>query len=437
MHTHTLAPSTSAVTVRRDYKRAAFASTVGTTVEWYDFFIYAQAAALIFADLFFAPMGGAGQLVAYVTVGISFVFRPLGAVLAGYFGDLIGRKAVLVATLAMMGIATVGIGLLPTYASIGVWAPIALIVLRIVQGFSTGGEWGGAALMSVEHAPPTRRGIFGASTQMGVPLGMLLATATLTLCTVTTTDEQFREWGWRLPFLVSILLIVIGFYIRRRVEESPVFVELSERKQRSHAPVRALLRRHPRQVILAALSFIGTNGNGYMVIGGFLVAYASKTFGLGRTELLIATLASAVVWGAFTLIGAAWSDTAGRTRVMNVGNALLALFAVPFFFMVDTGSLAWIYVALIVFAVGLGLSYGPQPALFAEMFPAAVRYSGASIAYAIGAILGGAFVPTVSQWLLTWTGTTTAIGIYLGVLAVISFAATRAIKDRSGVDLSL
>jgi MFS family permease len=225
--------------VSREHRRAAMASMVGTTVEWYDFFIYAQAASLIFAQLFFAPMGSSGQLVAYVTIGISFVFRPLGAIVAGYFGDKIGRKKVLIATLTLMGAATVGMGLLPTYATIGIWAPIILVVLRILQGFSTGGEWGGAALMAVEHAPKGKRGIYGAATQMGVPLGMLIAVGTLALCTGLLSEEQFEAWGWRIPFLISFVLILVGFYIRRRVEETPVFKELAERKERNHTPVRA------------------------------------------------------------------------------------------------------------------------------------------------------------------------------------------------------
>jgi len=386
----------------KEYDRAAMASMVGTTVEWYDFFIYAQAAALIFADLFFKPMGSAGQIVSYVTVGISFVFRPLGAIVAGYLGDRLGRKRVLVATLAMMGAATVLIGVLPTYASIGIWAPILLILLRVVQGFSTGGEWGGAALLAVEHAPTKRRGFFGAFVQMGVPLGMLLATGVLALCTFTLTDEQFTTWGWRVPFLLSVVLIGVGFYIRSKVSESPVFAELKERRTESNTPIRTLFKKHPKQVVLAALSFIGTNGNGYMVIGGFIVAYATKTYGLGKTELLIATLASAVTWGVFTI---------------------------------DTGNLGWIYVAMILFSVGLGLSYGPQPALFAELFPASIRYSGASISYAVGTIFGGAFAPTVAQWLLGKTGGTLAISIYLALLAAVSFVATMLIKDRSGRDL--
>ncbi|MBQ7804799.1 MFS transporter, partial [Rhodococcus sp. (in: high G+C Gram-positive bacteria)] len=188
-------------------------------------------------------------------------------------------------------------------------------------------------------------------------------------------------------------------------------------------------------VVLAALSFIGTNGNGYMVIGGFIVAYATKTYGLGKTELLIATLASAVTWGVFTMIGAYWSDRRGRTTVMNVGNLAMVLFAVPFFLLIDTGNLGWIYVAMILFSVGLGLSYGPQPALFAELFPASIRYSGASISYAVGTIFGGAFAPTVAQWLLGKTGGTLAISIYLALLAAVSFVATMLIKDRSGRDL--
>lgn len=237
------------------------------------------------------------------------------------------------------------------------------------------------------------------------------------------------------PFLLSVVLIGVGFYIRSKVSESPVFAELKERRTESNTPIRTLFKKHPKQVVLAALSFIGTNGNGYMVIGGFIVAYATKTYGLGKTELLIATLASAVTWGVFTMIGAYWSDRRGRTTVMNVGNLAMILFAVPFFLLIDTGNLGWIYVAMILFSVGLGLSYGPQPALFAELFPASIRYSGASISYAVGTIFGGAFAPTVAQWLLGKTGGTLAISIYLALLAAVSFVATMLIKDRSGRDL--
>ncbi|AJW42077.1 major facilitator superfamily transporter [Rhodococcus sp. B7740] len=423
--------------VSREHRRAAMASMVGTTVEWYDFFIYAQAASLIFAQLFFAPMGSSGQLVAYVTIGISFVFRPLGAIVAGYFGDKIGRKKVLIATLTLMGAATVGMGLLPTYATIGIWAPIILIVLRILQGFSTGGEWGGAALMAVEHAPKGKRGIYGAATQMGVPLGMLIAVGTLALCTGLLSEEQFEAWGWRIPFLISFVLILVGFYIRRRVEETPVFKELAERKERNHTPVRALWRTNKKQVMLAALSFIGTNGNGYIIVGGFIVAYSTREHGLARVDVLVASLFAAIVWGVFTLLGAHLSDRYARTTIMNLGNAAMVLCAIPFFLLVDTGELHWIYVALGLFAVGLGLSYGPQPALYAEMFPAAVRFSGASIGYAIGTVLGGAFVPTISEALFKGTGTSMSISIYLMILAAISFVATSRIKNRRDEDLNV
>ncbi|MEK8069594.1 MFS transporter [Rhodococcoides navarretei] len=423
--------------VSREHRRAAMASMVGTTVEWYDFFIYAQAASLIFAQLFFAPMGSSGQLVAYVTIGISFIFRPLGAIVAGYFGDKFGRKKVLIATLTLMGAATVGMGLLPTYATIGIWAPIILIVLRILQGFSTGGEWGGAALMAVEHAPKGKRGIYGAATQMGVPLGMLIAVGTLALCTGLLSEEQFEAWGWRIPFLISFVLILVGFYIRRRVEETPVFKELSERKERNHTPVRALWRTNKKQVMLAALSFIGTNGNGYIIVGGFIVAYSTREYGLARVDVLVASLFAAIVWGVFTLLGAHLSDRYARTTIMNLGNAAMVLCAIPFFLLVDTGELHWIYVALGLFAVGLGLSYGPQPALYAEMFPAAVRFSGASIGYAIGTVLGGAFVPTISEALFKGTGTSMSISIYLMILAAISFVATSRIKNRRDEDLNV
>ena len=418
---------------------------VGTTIEWYDFFIYAQAAGLVLAGLYFAPLAndnaGLAQLVAWASLGISFLFRPLGAIVAGHLGDRLGRKAMLVLTLVIMGAATALIGLLPTFEQIGVWAPILLILLRILQGFSAGGEWGGAALMSVEHAPVHKRGFFGAYPQIGVPTGLILATGVMLLVTSSMSEEAFLAWGWRVPFLFSVLLIVVGFVIRRSVDESPVFKEMQDRKKESAAPLRQLFSGHWRQVILTALIFIANNAAGYLLIA-FFSSYATKPveaggLGMERSPVLLASTIAAVFWLASTMIGGILSDKIGRIRTFQFGYVWLFLWAVPMFLLIDTGEILWFTVALVVLASGLGFSYGPQAALYAEMFPAQVRYSGVSIGYAIGAILGGAFAPLIAQLLLDETAWSPSIGIYIMVLATISFVAVSVVKETRGIPLGV
>jgi len=437
-----LAPTSA----KRSEERRVLAGTmVGTTIEWYDFFIYAQAAGLVLAGLFFAPLAGdnapLAQLVAWASLGISFLFRPLGAIVAGHLGDRLGRKAMLVFTLVMMGAATALIGLLPTFDQIGVWAPILLIVLRIVQGFSAGGEWGGAALMSVEHAPATKRGFFGAYPQIGVPVGLILATGVMLAVTTSMSEEAFLSWGWRIPFLVSVLLILVGYVIRKSVDESPVFKEMQTRKKESAAPLTQLFRGHWRQVILTALIFIANNAAGYLLIA-FFASYATKPaeaggLGMDRSPVLVASTVAAVFWLASTMVGGILSDKIGRIRTFQLGYAFLFLWSIPMFLLIDTGEILWFAVALVVLASGLGFSYGPQAALYAEMFPAQVRYSGVSIGYAIGAILGGAFAPLIAQLLLDKTGQSTSIGVYLMVLAAISFVAVSLVKETRGIPLGV
>ena len=437
---------TQATSAKRNEERRVLAGTmVGTTIEWYDFFIYAQAAGLVLAGLFFAPLAGENeplaQLIAWASLGISFLFRPLGAIVAGHLGDRIGRKAMLVFTLVMMGAATALIGLLPTFDQIGVWAPILLIVLRILQGFSAGGEWGGAALMSVEHAPINKRGFFGAYPQIGVPVGLILATGVMILVTTSMSEEAFLSWGWRIPFLVSVLLIVVGWVIRRAVAESPVFKEMQTRKKESAAPLKQLFQNHSRQVILTALIFIANNAAGYMLIA-FFSSYATKPaeaggLGMERTPVLIASTVAAVFWLASTMLGGILSDKIGRVRTFQFGYAFLFIWAIPMFLLIDTGDIVWFALSLIILASGLGFSYGPQAALYAEMFPAQVRYSGVSIGYALGAILGGAFAPLIAQLLLDETGQSFSIGIYLMALAAISFVAVTLVKETRGVPLGI
>jgi MFS family permease len=419
-------------------RRVLAGTMVGTTIEWYDFFIFAQAAGIVFATLYFGPLAGenAGlaQLVSWATIGISFFFRPLGAVIAGRLGDKIGRKAMLVFTLILMGSATALIGLLPTYAQIGIWAPILLMLLRILQGFSAGGEWGGAALMAVEHAPVNKRGFWGAYPQIGVPVGMILATGVLFLLRSSMSPEAFLEWGWRIPFLLSVVLIVVGYFIRSAVAESPVFKRMIERKRDTATPLRNLLKTNKKQVVLAAVIFIGNNAAGYLVIA-FLSSYAQRTLGMPAAPVLLATLLASFGWLIFTLYGGILSDRIGRVRTFQIGYGLIFVWMIPLFLLIDTRNI-WAYgIAIFILTIGLGLSYGPMSAMYAEMFPANVRYSGIGIGYALGAILGGAFAALIAEALLIRTGWSGSIALYIMALCVISFIGATLVKETRGAPL--
>lgn len=424
--------------VTREERKVLAGTLVGTSIEWYDFFIYAQAAGLVLAPLFLAPVAeanpGLAQVLSFATIGISFLFRPLGAVVAGYLGDKLGRKKMLVFTLMMMGLSTALIGFLPTYAAIGIAAPILLILLRILQGFSAGGEWGGAALMAVEHAPTAKRGFFGAFPQIGVPVGMILATSTLFILTSSMSPEAFMAWGWRIPFMLSIVLIIVGYVIRRAVEESPVFEDLLRRRKEASAPLGQLFRHNTKNVVLTAIIFIGNNAAGYLLIA-FFATYAVTVLGMDRPTVLLATTLASFGWLIFTLWGGRVSDRLGRVRTFQIGYAFLALWAVPMWFLIDTGNIVWYFVALFVMTFGLGLSYGPQASLYAEMFPANVRYSGVSIGYALGAILGGAFAPMIAEALFGATGQSWTIGVYIAIAAVVSLIGVSLVKEPKGVDL--
>ncbi|OLT49013.1 MFS transporter [Saccharomonospora sp. CUA-673] len=417
------------------------ASTLaGTSIEWYDFFIYAQAASLVLAPLFFAPLSndspGLATVISLATIGISFLFRPLGAIVAGRFGDRLGRKKMLVLTLVTMGGATTLIGLLPTYTDIGVAAPLLLMLLRILQGFSAGGEWGGAALMSVEHAPVGKRGVFGAYPQVGVPIGLIMATGMLWLLTAVLTPEQFEAWGWRVPFLFSIVLVVVGYLIRRAVEESPVFQEMLQRRKESSAPLKDLLRRNKREVVLTALIFVGNNAAGYLVIAYFLT-YGTNVLGLERSAVLTVIVLASFGWLASTMWGGMLSDHIGRVRTFQLGYAFMFVWMLPMFLLVDTGNIVAFGAGIVVLGLGLGFSYGPMSALYAEMFPVNVRYSGVSIGYAFGAILGGAFAPTIAELLVQGTGWGGSVGLYIMLLAVISGVAVTMVDDPKGTDLGV
>ena len=430
---------TGTIATQTDRRRVVFATVVGTTVEWYDFFIYATAVGLVFGQLFFAPAGEEiGQILAFLTVGISFLFRPLGAFLAGHFGDKYGRKHVLMVTLILMGVATALIGLLPTHASIGVWAPILLIFLRILQGISAGGEWGGAVLMAVEHAPTSKRGLFGASPQIGVPLGLLLASGMMALMALIAPGDAFLEWGWRVPFLLSVVLILIGYYVRRKVEESPVFTELAERKEVTRMPIVQLFRKHLLLVIIAAFVFAGNNAVGYMTTGGYIQNYATNPdgpLGFERGPVLLAVAGSAVFWLLSTLFAGWVCDYIGRRKTYVIGWLMQLVGVFTLFPLVNSGSIGLLFCGLAILTIGLGFTYGPQAALYSELFPASIRFSGVSISYAIGAILGGAFAPTIAAALVAATGTTMSVSLYLAGMTLLGLIATLLLRDRSGIPL--
>ncbi|MFS0714047.1 MFS transporter [Microbacterium sp. 2P01SA-2] len=430
--------STGTIATTADRRRVVFATVVGTTVEWYDFFIYATAVGLVFGQLFFAPLGANSALIGFATVGVSFLFRPLGAFLAGHLGDRLGRKLVLMWTLILMGVATALIGLLPTYETIGLAAPVILVLLRIVQGISAGGEWGGAVLMAVEHAPKTRRGAFGASPQIGVPLGLLLASGVMALMAMIAPGDAFLAWGWRVPFLLSVVLILVGWYVRRRVEESPVFTELAERREKAHMPIVQLFRKHAALVIIAAFVFAGNNAVGYMTTGGYIQNYATNPdgpLGFDREPVLWAVAGSAVTWLVTTLIAGFLSDRIGRRTTYIAGWILQLAGVFALFPLVNTGSIGLLFAGLAILTIGLGLTYGPQAALYAELFPASIRFSGVSISYAIGAILGGAFAPTIATALVQATGSTMSVTWYLAGMTVLGLVATLLLRDRSGIPL--
>lgn len=435
----TLTPPGAAAPTSQERRRVIAATTIGTAIEWYDYFLYAAVAGLVFKEVMFAPLGAAAAtIVSFLTVGLSFLFRPLGAVLAGHFADKVGRRTVLMVTLFGMGLATTLIGLLPTYATAGWLAPALLIFLRIVQGISAGGEWGSAVLMAVEHAPVNKRGLYGAGPQVGVPAGLLLSSAALALVNAIAPGEAFMQWGWRVPFLFSLVLMLVGWWIRTGVDESPVYTEMAaDRAHEAANPLGVLFRRHFPLVLAAALAFAANSAVGYMTTGGFVQNYVTNPEGLAipRGDILWAVTASAAVWMLSTAFAGWLSDYLGRTHTLAMGFIVQAVGVGLLFPLVNTGDLGKIYFALIFLSLGIGLTYGQIAALFAELFPASVRASGASISYALGAILGGAFAPTIAASLYEATGGTRAITVYLLVMTTIGFLVALALRERKGIAL--
>jgi metabolite-proton symporter len=420
----------------REVRRVAFASAIGTTVEWYDFFIYGTAAALVLGRLFFPSASPLAEtLSAFATFSVGFVARPLGGVVIGHFGDRLGRKTMLVWTLLLMGVATAGIGLLPTYAQVGALAPILLVVLRFAQGFALGGEWSGAVLLSVEHAPPGRRGWFGSFVALGLPAGIILSNAVFLVVSATTSDAAFASWGWRIPFLASALLVAVGLFVRLRVAESPLFTEARRTQSTRRLPIADVLRRDSRTVLLAAGSYLGLSGLGYIVIVYF-VSYATGVLQLPRTNVLLVVIVASLVQTVSILAFARWSDRLGRRRVWLWGLVALVVWSLVFFPLADTRSWPLLVLSLVVMMALHGTYLGPQPAVFSELFGTTVRYSGSSLSVQLGTILGGGLVPFVATALYAAAGSSWPLTAYTVGLSVVSLLCVLGLRETYQRDLT-
>jgi metabolite-proton symporter len=422
---------------RSSLMRVILASLIGTTIEWYDFFLYGSAAALVFNKLFFPSFDPlVGTLLAFATYAVGFVARPLGGIVFGHYGDRIGRKKLLMWSLVMMGLATLLIGLLPGYDSIGIWAPIGLIVLRVVQGFAVGGEWGGAVLMAAEHGDAKRRGYWASWPQAGVPLGSLLSAGILALMAGFQSEADFIAWGWRVPFLLSAVLVVIGWYIRNRVAESPMFeAEIEAAEAPPKLPIMDVFRERPRGILLGAGLRVGEN-IGYYILTvfslTFLVDVASESRSLALDALLIG---AAVQFAAIPLL-AGLSDRIGRRPVYAFGAFGLGIFGFLFFPMLASGNDALIILAIVVGLVLHASMYAPQAAFITELFPTRIRYSGVSIAYQLTAIFAGSLAPIIALWLYKDLHSSVPVSIYVAVACTISGLSALLARETKGVELS-
>ncbi len=402
-------------------RRVLLASSVGSALEWYDFFIYGTAAALVFGELFFPKLDATvGTLAAFATFGVGFVARPLGGLVFGHLGDRIGRKPVLVITLLLVGGGTFLIGFLPTYESIGIWAPVLLVSLRLVQGFGAGAEYGGAVLLAVEHAPPGKRGFFGSWAPIGVTVGNMSAVGVFALFSALP-KEDFLAWGWRVPFLLSIVLIVFGFYIRARVTETPVFSETLAKNKPLKTPVREALRKHPREFLVVIGARLAENGLGYL-FPVFTLNYLTQTLHMAKSSvlgsLMIAYGLSLFTIPAFSIL----SDRIGRRPVYMGGAIFCALMAFPFFWLVNTQQPGLVTLAFILtISIGVSAMFGPQAAYFAELFTTRLRYSGFAFARELGSILAGGPAPFLAAWLvLQGGGQPWGVALYIIVLSLLT-----------------
>ena len=421
-------------TPERSILKVALTALAGSSIEWYDFFIYGTAAALVFPGLFFPGFGDtAGTILSYSTFAVGFVARPVGGLIFGHFGDKFGRKRALVTALILMGIGTTTIGLMPGYATIGILAPILLVTLRFLQGVCIGGQWGGAVLLATESAPSEKRGFYGSFAQMGVPVAVLISNIIFLIIAASLGDDALVAWAWRIPFLLSVLLIGLGLYIQLKLEDTPAFRHLQEYREQHQteeerreaaeaagSPVWEVLKTYPKEIALAAGAFIAINANFYILIT-YILDYATAEVGLPQSTVLTAVLISSVA-GLMAIAGfAALSDVIGRRIPYMAGAVLLGLWGLfAFWPLVDSGNPGALVLTLVLGQVFLSMMYGPQAAFYSEIFTTRVRYSGASMGYQIGSVFGGALAPIIATSLLAATGTSLSVGVYMAVVCAIT-----------------
>ena len=404
-------------------RRAVVASTVGTTIEWYDFFLYGTAAALVFPHLFFpssTPLSG--TLLSFSTLFVGFAARPVGAAIFGHMGDRVGRKATLVTTLLLMGAATFLIGVLPTAATIGVGAPIILTLLRLAQGIGVGGEWGGSVLMSMEWGSRKRRGLMASWPQLGVPIGLLLSTAMIKLMTGTLSEASFASWGWRVPFLVSFVLVMVGLYVRLRVVESPQFEEIKKTDAVVRQPLLQVFREHPLEILSSAFVRLSEQAPFYLFIT-FVLTYGTEHLGLKKGELLNYTLIAAALGLISVPLFGHLSDLFGRRLIYGIGIVCTALYAFPYFGLLDTKSSGLVLLAIVLSLIFHDMQYGPQAALIAESFGTNLRYSGAGVGYQLASVIAGGPAPLIAAAILATTHSSTGISWYIVGCCVLAMAA--------------
>ena len=420
---------------QRQLRRAVVASTVGTAIEWYDFFLYSVVTGLVFAKLFFPESDPlTGTLEAFAVYAVGFAARPVGAAIFGHYGDRIGRKATLISTLMVMGIATFLVALVPTYESVGIWGAIILTVLRFVQGVGVGGEWGGSVLIAMEWARSNHsRGFIASWPQFGVPCGLFLANLAV-LALSQMSGEQFLSWGWRVPFVLSLILVAVGLWIRLGILETPVFTRLVREQKIERTPMLEVIKRQPLEIILSAFARVAEQAPFY-IFTAFVFSYGVGILKISRDFLLVAVLAASVLSFVSIPLFGHISDRIGRKRMYTIGAATVGVFGFIYFGMLNTGSLVLIFVAVVLSIVPHDMMYGPQAALIAESFTGRLRYSGASLGYQLASVIAGGQAPLIAAWLFAEYQSGYAIAAYILVCAVISLIATALMKDYTGKDI--
>lgn len=422
---------------RRQVRKAAFASTVGTTIEWYDYFLYGTAAALVFPDVFFPNSSTyVGQLESFATYFVGFAARPIGAAFFGHWGDRMGRKATLIVTLLLMGISSALIGFLPGAASWGAAAAICLIVLRVLQGIAVGGEWSGSVLLSMEWGDQKRRGLMGSWPQLGVASGLILGTAFLTILNLTLSDAAFASWGWRLPFIASLLMVAIGLYIRLSILETPMFAKVVEEQRVRRTPVLEVIRSHPKEIVLSALVRMSEQMPFYVVTAFVLAYLTDDNHSWSKNFVLIGTLIAAGVEFVLVPFFGNLSDSVGRKRIYMLGAGLTGVWGFAYFAMLDSG-IGWlVFLALCLGLIPHAMQYGPQASLIAESFPTALRYGGAGLGYQLASVVAGGPAALIATWLIHEFGSGYAVASYMAISAAITLLACAAIPDRSRADIA-